>query len=143
MTDQTFVDDVRDTLTDSELEDGWAETVNGMIDDEDTAAELMDWIEEYRDEFLELTEDVQDPDEIRTSLILRYVEIKSHWMMLNTQMQYQAVNQGGADPEIMVKGSLISHLLEELEQFLDEEEVEKLTSFLSQPMDKLSGDELP
>lgn len=143
MTDNDFVADVRNALTDSELENGWRETVDSMIDDEGTATDLMNWVEEYRDEFLELTEDVQDPDEIRTSLILRYVEIKSHWMMLNTQMQYQAVNTGGAEPEIMVKGSLISHLLEELEQFLDEEEVEKLTDFLSQPMDKLSGDELP
>ncbi|MFB6347076.1 MAG: hypothetical protein ABEK50_15240 [bacterium] len=139
----SFVDDIRETLNDPDLEEGWNETIESMIEDEDKKDELLEWIREYRDEFLALTEDVQDPDEIRTSLILRYVEIKAHWMMLNTQMQYQAVNTGGADSDIMVKGSIISHLLEELENFLDEEEVEKLAEFLSQPMDKLSGDELP
>lgn len=139
----SFVESVRETLNDPELEDGWRETIDSMIEDEATAGDLMDWIEEYRDEFLALTEDVQDPNEIRTSLILRYVEIKAHWMMLNTQMQYQAVNTGGADSDIMVKGSMISHLLEELEAFLDEDEVKKLTEFLSQPIDKLQGDELP
>ncbi len=139
----SIVDDVRKALSKDSLDESWKEAIDSMIDEDNKAHELLDWVKEYRDEFLNMTEDVQDPDEIRTSLILRYIEIKCHWMILNTQMQYQAVNTGGADPEIMVKGSLISNLLEELENFLDQEEIERLTKFLTEPIDKLSGEEFP
>lgn len=139
----SIVKDVREALTKDSLDESWSEAIDSMIDEEGQAEELLNWVKEYRDEFLDMTEDVQDPEEIRTSLILRYIEIKCHWMILNTQMQYQAVNTGEADPEIMVKGSLISNLLEELEDFLDQEEVQQLTKFLSEPIDKLSGEEFP
>lgn len=138
-----FIEHVKESLTESNLEENWEEIVDSMIDDADQKQELLSWVEGYRDEFLEMTEDVQDESEVKTSLILRYIEIKCHWMMLNTHMQYQAVNTGNPDEEIMVKGSLISGLLEKLEDFMDENDVEKITGFLSKPMDKLSGDELP
>ncbi|MFB6354912.1 MAG: hypothetical protein ABEJ65_00140 [bacterium] len=138
-----FIDDIQGTLSDDEIEEEWDETINSMIEDPEQKEKLFDWVNEYRNQFLEMTEDVQDEDEIRTTLVLRYIEIKCHWIMLNTHMQYQAVNTGDPDEEIMVKGSLISQLLERLEQFLDDDDVEQITGFLTKPMDKLSGDELP
>jgi hypothetical protein len=136
-----IVDRLNKVLNSDELEKSWKESAETLIDDEDKVESLLDWVRGYRDEFLGLTDDVQDPDEVQTSIVVRYIEIKCHWMMLNTQMQYQAVNTGNPDQELMTKGSLISNLLEKLEEFLDEDDIREITEFLSQPMDKLSGDE--
>jgi len=137
-----IVDRLNQVLTAAELEEDWEDTVRSMIDDDEQVEEILDWVRGFRDEFLELAEDVDDPKEIQTSIVIRYIEIKCRWMMLNTQMQYQAVNTGEPDQEIMVKGSLVSNLLEQLEEFLDEDDIREITEFLSQPIDSLSGNEI-
>ena len=136
------VEKLKETLVSDELDEKWDEIIEDHLDDKAEQIILSNWVQDYRDEFLELIEDVQNREEIAQSLRIRYIEIKCHWMMLNTRMQYQAVETGSPSQNLMVRGSLISHLLEKLEQFLETDEIEELANFLSQPMAKLKNSDL-
>lgn len=120
-----------------EVEDDWTEKVSEVVEDEGEVDELTDWIKEYRDNTIEFIEDVEDPEEIHTATVLRYIEAKSHWMILNTHMQYQAVKTGGPDEAIMARGSLMSDFLERLEQHLDQDKIDSVTELLSRPVKNL------
>lgn len=136
-------DNIQAELQKDELTENWREIINGVIDDEQSREELLNWIEDFRDEFIELTEIVDDQEEVHEALVIRYIEAKCHWMNLNTHMQYKMVKTGEQDTKLMARGSLISNLLEELEQFLEPDEVKSLTNFLAQPIDELASDDNP
>ncbi|MFB6344940.1 MAG: chemotaxis protein CheW [bacterium] len=134
-----FIEETREQLTRDELEEQWKEHIDTTIEDEDVQEDLLEWIRGLRDDFLDFMDVVQDPQEVREALVDRYIELKSHWKMLNTKMQYQAVNTGQPDPPLMVKGSLVSKLLEKIENQLGGDEVADLTEFLSNPMEILQS----
>jgi two-component system chemotaxis sensor kinase CheA len=136
----SIVENIEEQLRAEELEENWREAIESSVPDEDEHDALMEWIRSFRDEFLDYMDVVQDPEEIEDALVDRYIEIKSRWKMLNTKMQYQAVNTGQPDPALMVKGSLLSKLLERMENVLGGDEVADLTDFISEPMEYLSAD---
>lgn len=135
-------DSLKADLESEELIENWESLIEGMIDEEQDQEDLLEWINNYRDETIGLIEDVEDADEIYTATVLRYIEAKSHWMILNTHMQYQAVNTGQPDETLMTKGSLMSDFVERLEGHIDEEKIQSITDILSQPIDKLKDGDL-
>lgn len=130
---------IQDHLQRDEVEERWKDIINGVIDDESAGDRLMNWITDHRDKLVDLAEVVEDEHDVREALITYYIESKCDWMNLNTHMQYKMVNTGEQDNDLMVRGSLMSHLLEEMEELLDPEEVESLTQFLAKPMDELAN----
>lgn len=137
-----FIEELKSQLQDEALVEDWESDIDGMIDSEDTRNELLDWITGLRDEFIEFVDIVDDEEEIYGALINRYIELKCHWTMLNTKMQYQAVNTGNPDQSLMVKGTLASKLLDKLENMLGGREVAELTDFLADPLEILRMDRI-
>lgn len=134
------IEELRDELTRDTLESSWKSDLESTIEDEDERDRLLDWARDLRNEFLDFADVVEDPEEVRDALVNRYIELKCHWQMLNTKMQYQAVNTGQPDQSLMVKGSLVSKLLEQMENLLGGDEVADLTDFLADPLDALAAD---
>jgi two-component system chemotaxis sensor kinase CheA len=134
------IDELKEELTRESLEDAWEKNLEGTIEDEGEQERLLEWVRDLRDEFLDFADVVPDPEEVRDALVHRYIELKCHWQMLNTKMQYQAVNTGQPDPSLMVKGSLVSKLLEKMENLLGGDEVADLTDFLADPLEALAAD---
>lgn len=75
--------ELRDVLTTDELVEHWTDVIQDRIEDERKKEDLRDWIETYRDETLSILEDVGDSEDVHTSLVLRYIEMKCQWIIFN------------------------------------------------------------
>jgi hypothetical protein len=134
----TTIDALDDELREDVLEENWKDTIHGTIEDESAQEDTLNWIRTYREETIEIIQDVSDPEDAETSLILRYLEMKSRWIIMNNQIQYQAVETGAPDEVLMTRGSLLSNFLERLENHLDDDQIESITGLLSEPVETLS-----
>lgn len=72
-------EDLRNVLGDEELVNQWDEIISSTLDDDSLRLTLLDWIKGYRDEFQDFPTDVDDPDEVRDSVLHRYIELKCKW----------------------------------------------------------------
>jgi len=98
--------------------------------------DVTSWVCGLRDDFFGLVRDIADEEQISASMAIYYIEIKSHWIALNTRMNYQMVGTGAADVSVVLRGSGISTFLAALEPLIAQEDVEAITEFLSEPIDK-------
>lgn len=136
-------DDIHDQMMDKALEDHWHETIEQMVDDGDTHDELFEWIEHIRDDFLDFCDVVEDDEELRQALHDRYINLYSRWKLENTRMQYQAVNAGGPDPEVIVKGSLLTSVLERIENLIGGQITAQIEDFLTDPESYFEAERVP
>lgn len=65
---------------------------------------------------------------------VRFIELKSHWILLNTQINYKLVSKGEVDMSLAYRASLISQLLEALEHLIEPEDIDRIIDFLSEPL---------
>ena len=124
-----------------ELSLEWEECMDSWI--EGTAEEkraALTWIHDYRDRCVSAYEDVDDLEAMYTLAAVNYVELKSHWILLNTQINYQNANRGAADMGIAVRASMITTLLLALEEALATDDVDTIISFLSEPVHAYGSD---
>lgn len=92
------------------------------------------WVKSQRRDFIEMAVEIDDVEELELSIAVRYIELKSHWMMLNTKIQYSLFHAGEAPDETMFRASLVSHVVGTLEQLLTPSDIERITRFLAQPI---------
>ncbi|WP_022836085.1 hypothetical protein [Salisaeta longa] len=78
---------------------------------------------------------IETPDELMRGLALQYMEMKCHWMMLNTQIQQQTFDNGRADESLMYRATCVSLIIQALEPLLERERVDTLSRFLSEPFE--------
>lgn len=97
-------------------------------------SELQEWVDELRVEFLKTLEVIPDHDELETKLAVGYIEFKSRWIMLNTQIQYQYFREQLPDPEMTFRASLLSYLIETLEHLLPGGDIDTINEFLFNPI---------
>ncbi len=121
------------------MEAAWDGILNTPIEDGahlpvETAGRLREWIRGIRADLLRVVDDVEDDIEMVHLTAIRYIELKSHWMTLNTQINYRLVKSGIFDPELSMRASLTSGLLMLLERFVDTRDVDRITTFLAQPL---------
>lgn len=94
------------------------------------------WIKAQRHDFVEMAAEIDDREELELSIAVRYIELKSHWMMLNTKIQYSLFRAGEAPDVLMYRASLVSHVVGTLEQLLTPSDIERITRFLAQPINR-------
>jgi hypothetical protein len=63
-----------------------------------------------------------------------WLELRFEWMRYNSQMQYQTVMLGTADPVLMARGAALSFLIEGIEQQLDATELFTVTRLAADPV---------
>lgn len=96
--------------------------------------EIVRWTGEIRDGLVTLVRAIEDPEEIETTLAINYVELKSKWIALNTKINYTVFRSGACDPVDALRASGVSTLLVTIEDILEQEDIEKITEFLAQPL---------
>ncbi len=129
-----LVQEWRDTLL------GWTETVPSE------RADVLNWAVTLRDQFLETAREIDDPETLDMVLIVRYIELKSHWILLNTQINYEMVRKGHNNQKAVYQASLVSQLLAALEPLIDEDHIERIIEFLTEPVNSVkpfSSETLP
>ena len=104
-------------------------------------AEVTEWVCGIRDEFIALVHDVDDSEQIIASIAIHYIEIKSHWIALNTKMNYQMARNGAAETPIVLRGAAVSAFLATLEPLIQPGDVDAITSFLAEPINPANWQE--
>jgi hypothetical protein len=101
---------------------------------EEIAQSALQWVRRRRDDFIRAIQEINDEEDFNLLLAIQFIELKSHWMMLNTKMNYEIFRGKDPEEETVLRGSLISFLIEAIESFIDEEDLSKITEFLAQPV---------
>lgn len=97
--------------------------------------EVASWVCTLRDDLNSLLSTIDDEEQIGASLAIHYIELKSHWIALNTRMNYQLA-RGESDAGVVLRGTGISMLLAQVEPLIAASDVDAITDFLSQPINK-------
>ena len=127
--------EIESVLTAPELEQNWRDTLAEWPDATPAQTnEVLEWTMALRDQFLEAAREIDDEETLEMITAIRYIEMKSHWILLNTQINYSMVSKGEADMALMYRASLVTQLLEGLERLIDQEAVERIIDFLSEPV---------
>ncbi|MCU0427881.1 MAG: hypothetical protein MUF71_19900 [Candidatus Kapabacteria bacterium] len=127
---------LRDVLFHTDIDTQWKETLESFEEGSETdKSTLHQWVYRVRDEFIAHADDVGDEEEeeLLISVALAYIEMKSQWQMLNTQINYQVFRKGEANMILTYKSSLLSVLVDAIGKFLSNEDLSKIHEFLLNP----------
>jgi glyoxylase-like metal-dependent hydrolase (beta-lactamase superfamily II) len=116
------------------LDAGWQEMLAewpGAADQD--RQRLLDWVRQQRDDFLAAIAIIDDPDDLRYSAVVRYIELKCRWILLNNQVNYTMVNTGSPPELLMYQAGLSANLLAALEEHVHPEHISAITDFLAEP----------
>jgi hypothetical protein len=128
------LDDIRAALLSDEIEGYWTGCLQEYDASEEERAGLLLWIRGVRDGFIAHVSDIDDPEEMLVSVALSYIEFKSQWQMLNTQINYQVFRTGDAKPHLMYKSSLLSVIVDTIGKLLTADDINKIQEFLLNPV---------
>ena len=96
----------------------WDGQLSGWENATDTQRQVCrDSVATLRDQFMVLWQDVPDESERQGLLSIFYLQLKSHWILLQTQVSYQ-IEAGHINQEIFYRSGLLSHLLGVIEPLL-------------------------
>lgn len=95
---------------------------------------IAKWVGALRDDLVTLINEIGDLEEIRMTLAVNYIEIKSRWIALNTKMNYQNFRTGSCDPVTALRGCGMSQLVALIEGLLTQQEIDQITEFLAEPI---------
>lgn len=96
--------------------------------------DAVGWVGDIRDTFVGVLENIDDPDEVSTTLAIHYIELKSRWIALNTKINYAMFRTGSVNPEDALRGTAVSTLLMVIEDFIADNDIDKITEFLAEPV---------
>lgn len=123
---------LRIALYDDELEQYWTSCLNEYEDVRERAT-LLEWVREIRNDFITHATYIDDPEDLIVSVALSYIELKSKWQMLNTQINYQVFRTGEAPTYLIYKSSILSIIVDVIGKFLSDEDLAKIHEFLLHP----------
>lgn len=92
------------------------------------------WLDAVRSELIATIAEIDDEEDLATTIAVQYVELKSRWIAFNTKMNYERFRKGDCDRLDMCKGACASTLLGHIEELLSTEDVDKITDFLAAPI---------
>lgn len=124
---------IKERLKQSTLSNQWEHTLekSPLIESQkrDLRIEMRNTIETMIDRLSILT----TPEELQIQLAHNYIEKKSKWLMLNTTIQYNQLLFDREDTFLNYRASMISHITGMVEEFLPEQDVKNINSFLADP----------
>jgi hypothetical protein len=98
------------------------------------ADRVTKWALALRDDLVNLIREIGDPDEVKMTLAINYIELKSRWIALNTKMNYQTFRTGSCDTITALRGAALSAVVGKVEELLTQNDIEEITQFLSEPI---------
>ena len=128
------MDNIVDALTSPELIHNWSQSLENSGLPMETQVSLKKWITELRDQIVSQVKDVEYDERVGLMVALRYIEIRSNWNGLNTQLQFQMFRGAAPDMPLMVRMSLMSSIIAELEPFIRAEDKDQVDAFLDNPL---------
>lgn len=128
-----LLEDVEGRYNTGDLEANWRVALNeGGLPADDRESLLMEVRNTWR-ELLRVLQDIEDEEERSRALVNAYIEERSRWLLINTQLQYQIFRDGQPNLRRSHQAMLVSRFAEFLEGFLIPEEVQVINRFLAAP----------
>jgi hypothetical protein len=129
------VKNLHEVLCGTKIEEAWKMGLDAYQEGtEQDRLSLAEWIINVRADFLAHVEDVGDEaEELLVSIALGYIEMKSQWQMLNTQINYQVFRKGEANVYLTYKSSLLSVVVDAIGTLLTQDDLDKIREFLLSP----------
>ena len=120
-------------LNSAELERAWHECL-AVWEDASPAdrANARAFAVALRDNFLRILRDIDDAEEQESMAAIFYTQVKSQWILINTQSGYQ-IQRGHIDGSLFCRAGMLSALLGALEPIFNEADLARITNFLAQP----------
>ena len=110
-------------------------TVNSAENlEQDDKEELTAWLDENYGKIQKLVEAVDDEIDLKMTISIKYIQNKTLWMTDNTLINYCYERGELPDEKMIYKATVIAKFLKSLEQFLEPEDLNKITDFLSKPV---------
>lgn len=106
----------------------WENSPAGLIE------KTIVYVNTLSGELISLCKEVDDAEQIEQTVAVFYIELKSRWIALNTRVNYQTFRTGSCEVESAFRASGVSMLLAEVESLINEDDIRKITDFLSQPI---------
>jgi hypothetical protein len=120
-----------------EVDDQWDEVLDNW---ESGAASQKKAVRAYvsglRNRMYRSLKEIDSLEELERGVAIQYVEVKAHWMMLNTQIQHQTDKNGTPDEDLIYRATCVSLIVQALEPLLSQNRVDSLTNFLAEPLDE-------
>lgn len=130
------VNDLESKIKTDKLLQDIEDTLFGLEQESDRDA-IKDWLYSKVDDFVKRCGIVQEDEEISTLLMWFYIQLKSEWSQLNTEIQYQPMASDEPDMVLIFKASTLSQLLASIENILRYVDVERAVDFLADPIWKM------
>lgn len=117
-----------------EIEQEWQAVLGEWANGSDQEKkELLQWIAKLRSDFLSVIAIVDDPEDLCYCAVVRYIEIKCQWILLNNQVNYTMVRTGSPPEVAMYRACFAAQLLAALEEHIQPHHIESITDFLAEP----------
>ncbi|MBC8135821.1 MAG: hypothetical protein H8F28_08055 [Fibrella sp.] len=129
----SIAEQITTILNGPHLEKAWKECL-GAWDGSSPAqrADCRVFITHIRDNFLRILRDVDDAEEIVTVASIFYTQIKSQWILFNTQSGYQ-IRSGRIDRSLFCRSGMLAALLGAMEPVLRKDDLARIMRFLAEP----------
>lgn len=95
------------------------------LEDESDKEYIRNWIFSRMDEFINRCKLVNEDEELPNLLMWFYIQMKTEWSQINTEIQYQPMVSDEPDMVLIFKSSILSQLLGSVENLLRYVDVER------------------
>ncbi|MEM0982454.1 MAG: hypothetical protein AAGI17_00735 [Planctomycetota bacterium] len=94
------------------------------------------WLDEQRKHLIFVFEQVDSPEDRDMLLAINFIELKSRWIAFNTELNYQVFKKGAPDVATQQRAFGTSLLLATVEPLLSSGDVDQITQFLAEPVNR-------
>lgn len=122
---------IQDAFEDEALLEKWVSYGNSMAVPSELLDREIETVKALRSDFSSQLQLLDDERDVSLALGYFYIELKSHWIRLNTQIQYSLLLLGEEDNARTLRAALVTTLIEITERFLSTENLNTLNAFLS------------
>jgi hypothetical protein len=109
-----------------EFLDAWGEA------DPELNRRSLEYVSGLRDSFLSLVHDVTDPTDRDSSIALFYMRLKTDWVLINTQYNYQ-IQDGNLDASLVCRAGMLSALIGAIEACVRPDDLARIGALIAQP----------
>lgn len=138
----TLLQRILERFDQSKLAGAYSEMKTNLTLSEAESHRLDTYFHQKVEGLLECLTDVTvdgDDTEVRRLLSHIWIEFRMEWIRYNTQMQYQAMMKGEAQPLLMARGGALSYLIGLLEEFIPKDELYWVTKLAADPVPYLNS----
>lgn len=96
--------------------------------------QIRQLVEELKAGITSAIEDISDDEDKEYYCAVYFVKTKAHWVLLNTQINYQTATTGQTDPWLMANAAIYSYFIELVEPSVDKSLVKKVQEIMNDPI---------